>query len=271
VIHWLSVLHDRNRIVKHPRGSKDPATEADWLEIAIEEHGKFGFQGIVHSGEWVARASTASAPVLKLANALDSPRWLELTETQTPAVPTTDAGFRRMIAPVVRHAKKLVLIDRYLTPHEGRFFQTVKIRMELLRHDPRGFRRIPIHIHAGDPGNAEKDRNPEPVDQRLAKWQSALQDFITESWPYRSEVSLWQDRTDRREWSTPGQKFHDRYFLTDQCAVAAQSGLDCSWDENNFTTWSLLDDRERLRISDLVNTATSPWERVGHMSLPKAD
>jgi hypothetical protein len=60
-----------------------------------------------------------------------------------------------------------------------------------------------------------------------------------------------------------GQRFHDRYILTDQCAVSVQSGLDCAGDPENLTGWSLLDERERLRISDLLNPLTSPWKKLG--------
>jgi hypothetical protein len=207
-----------------------------------------------------------SAPIVALANVLDSPRWLEITENQTPSVPTTDIGYRRMLGPLVRYAKKFELLDRYLTPHESRFFHTVKICMELLREDPRGFRQIPIFIHAGDPENERKDHHPETVDARLRAWERDLSGFITKDWPYRFEISLWQDPLDRR--SSMGQRFHDRYILTDQCAVSVQSGLDCSGDPENLTTWSLLDESERIRISDLLNPEISPWTLLGQKKIP---
>ena len=106
-----------------------------------------------------------------------------------------------------------------------------------------------------------KDHYPEAVEARLRAWEESLSCFITKDWPYRFEVSLWQDPSDRR--SSMGQRFHDRYILTDQCAVSVQSGLDCSGDPENLTTWSLLDERERLRISDLLNPLTSPWKKLG--------
>jgi hypothetical protein len=50
LITCLNVLHDRHRLVRHPRRTTgDPVSDNDWLELALESHKRLAFHGIVLS------------------------------------------------------------------------------------------------------------------------------------------------------------------------------------------------------------------------------
>lgn len=252
VITCLNALHDRHRLVRHPRRmAGDPATDNDWLNLALESHGRIPFHGIVLS-QALLNASGHNDPVfMELSGALDTPQWQSRRRSRTLIKSETD--YRSALAPLLRHAKTLALVDPYMSCRASRFFDTVKVCIDLLGQ--RGHAVLParIYIHAGNP---ERGDHAEPVTHRLNAWERQLRPLIG---LHRVKVFLW-------DMKLGGKDFHDRYILTDQCGVSVPGGLDCRHtfhSSPNDTTWSLLDEEVRIRLLQDFDPVTSPYRLMG--------
>jgi hypothetical protein len=109
-----------------------------------------------------------------------------------------------------------------------------------------------VTIHAGNP--QDDYSNPESVSDRLATWEQQLRSL---QHAHHITVFLWGTKPG-------GETFHDRYILTDQCGISVPAGLDCrTLSAPNSTTWSLLDEADRIRRLRDFDAATSPYQLRG--------
>jgi hypothetical protein len=254
VIACLNTLHDRHRLVRHPRRIQgNPTADSEWLELALESHRRIPFYGIILGKALLSECGHSDAAFAELSEALDSPQWQSRRRSST--LTKCDADYRAALAPILRHARTLALVDPYMSCHDSRFFNTVKICIDLLGQ--RGHAILPsrIHIHAGNPGNSYN--HPESVADRLSAWERCLRPLIDEQHPHRFKVFLWEAHPG-------GETLHDRYILTDQCGLSIPAGLDCRADSMpNSTTWSLLDEEDRIRRLQDFDPGTSPFRLLG--------
>lgn len=145
-----------------------------------------------------------------------------------------------------------LLVDPYMSCRNTRFFDTVRLYLKLLGQ--RGHAVLParVHLHVGDP--QEDNYHKESVSDRLDAWEHHLRPFQS---PHRITIFLWGPRPG-------GETFHDRYILTDQCGISIPAGLDCRTSSMpNSTTWSLLDEVDRLRRFQDFDPTTSPYRLLG--------
>jgi hypothetical protein len=258
VISCLNILHDRHRLVRHPRRMQgDPTADSEWLELALESHRRLPFHGIILGKALLAECRDIDAVFTELSTAIDSPQWQSRRRSST--LTKCDADYRVALAPILRHAKMLALVDPYMSCHDSRFLDTVKICIDLLGQ--RGHAVLParIHIHAGNP--QDDNYHPETVADRLNAWERYLHPLIEAQHPHRFKVFLWGSHPG-------GETLHDRYILTDQCGILVPAGLDCrTYSNPNRTTWSLLDEEDRRRRLEDVDPTTSPFRLLGEQEV----
>lgn len=262
VIRLLSTLSDRRRIVRHPkRTAGPPASDSDWLETALEAHRLVPFYGIILTKRLLVQCDLDDPTFMELSRAMDSSRWENRGRSVT--LTQSEADYRAVLGPLLRHARVLDIVDPYMNCREPRFFTTVRLCAELMGQ--RGQDRLEglIRIHAGDPAVVGSRHHQELAATRLDEWERQLQPLVGRH--HRTfEIFLWAKRLG-------GQPFHDRYLLTDQCGVSAPGGLDCpGGSEANRTTWVLLDDDDRRRHLKELNPpdrVTGPFGLVGHRKI----
>lgn len=253
----LTVLKDRNRLVRHPKCmSGDPQCDGDWLNLAFESNSRNAFQGIFLSQQLKEGCLSECAEYIGFYDALDSVRWRTLVNRSQSVIKTED-DYRLALLPILRHAKSLLLIDPYMNAIDSRFFETVKMCAKLMGQ--RGQARLDgrIHIHA-----ELKRQKPEglTLDQYLNEWEKKLTPHAS-SEQRRFKVFLWEaiDKAD---------KPHDRFFLTDQCGISVPGGLDCRYySQANTTDWSLLDEHVRKNRWAEYEPATSPYKLMGEREI----
>jgi hypothetical protein len=232
----------------------DPTSHNEWLDLALESHRRIAFHGIVLSQTLLETCGHNDNAFMELSTALDSPQWHNRRRSVT--LTKCEADYRVALAPILRHARSVSLIDPYMSCHNSRFFDTVRMCLDLTGQ--RGHTPLParIHIHAGNP-QEDRDR-PESVSDRLAAWERYLRPL---QHPHRITVFLWGSQPG-------GETFHDRYILTDQCGISVPAGLDCRTSSTpNSTTWSLLDEADRIRRLQDFDPATSPYQLLGKREL----
>lgn len=233
VLSLLKSLHDRNRIVRHPKRLEgDPTTDEQWLQLAIESHRRVPFTQIIAGRELCDGCTVAGLPLTPLTDVLDSPGWDARKRSKT--LTKSESDFRTTLSPLLRHARVIRLIDPYLVPRTARFFATIKLVIELA--GKRGYGQpidCRIDIHAGDPSRYDDgDFAGESAQERLSAWQSALRAIDIS--PHRVRVFLWKNYNG-------GESLHDRFIITDQIGITVPGGLDCRSYSANTTTWSVME------------------------------
>lgn len=253
VLLCLSILHDRHRLVRHPKCiAGDPSSDTEWLNLAFESHARIPFHAIVLSQSLIESCSRECDAFVEFFGSLDSVQW-NGRRKRTLSLTKSDTNYRAGLTPILRHAKSLALIDPWLNSHESRYFDTVAICSTVLgqRGHARLHGRIDIHAEAGK----QKPEGQSLVDY-LTTWEQRLRPLITAD-GHRFRVFLWE--------SLPGsESMHDRFILTDQCGISVPGGLDCrSHSRPNSTDWNLLDEDVRLRRWNDYDPPASPFRLLG--------
>jgi hypothetical protein len=235
IIECLQLVKDRNRFVRHPLATRDPANPQEWLDLALQSHKRLKFDGLVMCSDCHGSANLAAFPeAVKLEDSLNAPFWTQ-RRSDCRLQSKRCGEFARALRPLLRHAKAVTLIDPYINPRERKWMNMVKLVEELTGERGAGNAgwQARIHVHAGNP---ESDNPPQSVADRLNLWERELGQIRNR---FRYTVFLWSMRID-------GPSLHDRYVITNQCGLACPGGLDCYDDNSNSakakmtSTWSLL-------------------------------
>ena len=245
----LSLLKDRHRLVRHPKCTTgEPNTDEDWLNLALVSHDRIPFQAIFLSQELINNSKRQCSEFVEICGSLESSRWNDCREKTVIRLTKSISDYRSNLAPVLRHAKSLALIDPWLNCQQSRFFDTISICSNLLGQ--RGHNRLPgrIDIHA-----EAKNQTPKNPDACLVDWERKLRSLVSND-KHRFRVFLWE--------SKPGsESMHDRYILTDQCGLSISGGLDCRKHSHpNSTIWSLVADEDRRKLWADYDPSSSPFK-----------
>lgn len=256
VLKCLSLLHDRHRLVRHPKCmAGDPGNDKEWLNLAFDSHDRIPFHAIVLSQPLIDGCGRECDALVEFFGSLDSAQWNDRRNRTLPLTKST-ADYRAALAPILRHARSLALIDPWLNSHESRYLDTVTICSNVFgqRGHARLQGRIDIHAEAGK-------QRPEgrTIEYYLTGWEQKLRPLIIAD-GHRFRVFLWE--------SLPGsESMYDRFILTDQCGIFVH-GLDCrSHSHANSTVWSLLDDDVRVRKWAEYDPSGSPFRLLGNKEI----
>ncbi len=263
----FKVLDSRNRIITHPSGSE--AFRNDdfrWLRWSLERHTAQPLTGIFTTDAMLELSEIKDESLVQISKALSSDRWLGRKRTM-PFTKIT-SNLRLQLAPLVRYASKVSLIDQYMSCREDRFFNTVQHCAQLLGRRDGKQRFGTIHIHAGDPQTTGPVNHHEPVCDRLNRWSNELRQVV-QQWGHTFRVFLWGRK------STPlglGRDLHDRYIITDQVGVSTPGGLDFFEDREQHrafqTTWTMLDtEAYQPIIFDEFHESKSPYQFLGKIEV----
>ena len=253
VLTCLSVLYDRHRLVRHPKClTGEPSSDQEWLNLTFDSHERIPFHAIVLSQQLIDGCGRECDEFVEFSGSLDSERW-NSRKKRTLTLTKSDADYRKAFAVILRHAKALALIDPWLNSHESRYFDTITICSNVMgqRGHARLQGRIDIHAEAG-----KQRPDGMTVDASLDAWEQKLRPLINAD-GHRFRVFLWK--------SLPGsESMHDRYILTDQCAISTPGGLDCRTHSHaNSTNWSLLDEDVRQQQWNDYAPSVSPFKLLG--------
>ena len=256
----LNVLSNRHRLIKHPVSSRGEPTDDDgWLDLALESHATAPFYGVVLSQLLRDSRGLSDTVFMNLSEVLDSDLWEKRSYSVT--LRRTKAHYRNALTPVLKYARTLTLVDPYMSCYEPRFFEVVQMCVDMLGQ--RGYEIVPgrIHIHAGNPERAPRNRNREKAKDRLDEWERKLRPLIDARHPHKFRVFLWAERPG-------GERMHDRFILTDQIGIVVPGGLDHQ--ENivpGSTDWTLLDEEARIRRLEAFDPPTSPFALKGQRTI----
>jgi hypothetical protein len=258
VMACFAQLDNRKRLVRQGAMRNYPiADEFRWIRCAIDCDAECRMSGIFASDEFVELSAIDHDRLFGLSEALDSNPWQHFRRSQSQRLRQAENDYRAHLVPFLRYARKVWLIDRLLTPRLPRFQQIVEITAEHLRKRAASQKTGIVEIHAGDPMRGADDDVKETANDRLDEWESFLQPLV-QRYGHEFRVYLW-----RRNGAT--DRVHDRYIFSDQCAISAPGGLDCSPGAvGSTTTLSVLKCDDRDEILKNFNIATSPFNPLGN-------
>ena len=247
----LSVLNDRNRLVRHPKVQDEPKGDLEWLKLARQAHERAPLDAIMISSKLLVLSGMTEELLVKMEEALDAPVWMARKRSET--IRKQEEDYRGLLPKVLRHAKRLYLIDPYFRPDRRRWKDTIKICASLMGQ--RGG--VPlqgiIEIHTGDPSDR---RTPQEETQAWKQWKRAEFD---RQYAHTLLVSMWRRRLDN------GEPLHDRFLITDQVGFSIAGGLDCLREPFGVpadTIWTLMDEEDRQLWLRKFRVGTSPFEKV---------
>lgn len=247
----LALLRDRHRLIRHPASaSGNPTTDLDWLNLALVSHARIPLSGIVLSQNLQVAYGIPNPDLIILPNVLESQQWLGRRRSLTLSM--VEADYRNVLAPVLRHAKSLTLIDPHMNSQEAKFRRTISLCCQLMGQ--RGYVRMPGRI---DINVAFRDQEPDgrTANDYLNQWQHALA-ASNGGHGHRIRVFLW-------DWDAGAQGMHDRFIVTDQCGISVAGGLDCRDPAHRTeTTWTLLDEEDRVQTLQKYDPAGTPFRLV---------
>jgi hypothetical protein len=254
LIRYLNTLRDRNRLVRHPKAThENPSTDLEWLQIALESHGQIKFDGIIAPSHLLSICETSCSEFIDAVKVLDSPHWSSRRKTLT--LSASEPYYRPVLDPVLRHARKLIIVDPFFSPHVAKFTDFLKICAEQMGRRGQSVRKGQIIIHAGNP--EKPGVYSESVDKRLDEWEAKIKSMFTTSMPHKINIIL-------RDQRPGGKRFHDRFILTDQCCIDIPLGTDVAHDETpDNTTWCLLDYEDMQQKAQEIQPEMKIYEKLG--------
>lgn len=247
----LSVLSDRNRLVRHPKVLIELKEDLDWLTLARQAHERAPLDAIMISSELLGRSGMTEDLLVEMEGALDSPVWLARKRSET--IKQQEEDYRGLLPKILRHAKRLYLVDPFFRPDRVQWTDTIKICASLMGQ--RGG--VPlqgiIEIHTGDPSER---RSPQEEAQEWEHWKRTEFD---QQYDHTLLVSMWRRQRDN------GERLHDRFLITDQVGFSIAGGLDCvrqPFGVPSDTIWTLMDEEDRQLWLRKFRVGTSPYEKV---------
>ena len=246
----LSVLKDRNRLVRHPKGPDNPNDNLEWLGLAREAHDRAPLDAIMLTPELLKLSGINDEILVEVDGVLDSGAWLARKRSET--IKQREKDYRGLFLKILRHAKRLYLIDPFFRPDRRQWTDTIKICASLMGQ--RGGEPLQgiIEIHAGDPSS-----RCSPQDE-VAAWERWKRGEFVPNFRHTLSVGMWKRFDD-------GERVHDRFLITDQVGFSIAGGLDClrpPFGTPSDTIWTLLDEEDRQLWLNKFRAGTSPYEKI---------
>jgi hypothetical protein len=212
----LTTLKDRRRLVRHPAAVSNPKDDLGWVEAAFEAHHRAPLDAIFLTPGLLEMIDEDDETLLDLKDALDSCAWLNRQRSKT--IKKQEEDYRALLPTVLRHAKRLYIIDPYFRPDLKQWTDTISICASLMGQRGGDVLRGIIQVHTGDP--ERRHSSPRQPKDEIEKWNKWIQNEFSAEFQHTLLVSMWKKFDD-------GERNHDRFLITDQVGFSIAGGLDC--------------------------------------------
>ena len=184
--------------------------EKDWLTNAEIEHGKRPFRAIL------AKENPRSKDFVLEGDSVEDDTPLFKIEG-TPTIPRSARRMATLVGPVLQCAKEILLIDSNFGPENPRHRHPMKefLAASIRGRDTSSLKRVEIHLKEKAKGNKEQK------EQAATFFRNTAREELPHLIPKGMKVRLvrWSD-------SSPDERFHNRFILTDRGGLQFGDGLD---------------------------------------------
>lgn len=233
--HSLNYLDKRNRIV-FSSDKKLGYIEGIWLDLYKKLREIRDFDMLISSQEikelkreLVNRSKNKGATVL----------------------PQSKENMQKILSPILSYAQIVKVFDPYFDLSKPRYSDAFRIICKALgfKHGQKSPQMIEIHTSVKVLLDKNGTINPKIFNQ----YQNILQKF-EDKYSHTIKLYIWEE---------DGYKWHDRWIITNQCAVILGKGSDVS--EWTDATWGLLNYEDASKIESLFNTNRSKFHLVSEL------
>lgn len=216
----LKYLNDRQRIVHIPDTKCNDKSESCWIKQALAFSTIRAFEIIL---------ATEQKENVKSLNEIDRKAQRSIRNKGAKVLPQTQENMRNLLAPVLAYAEIVKIYDPYFDLTKPRYSNAANIICSILgyRHGDRVSSILEIHTSV----KILLDKNNMIDWKKLNIFAKNVLDFENE-FNHIISIYIWEDKKRNDEW-------HDRWIVTNQCALTLGKGSDVS--EWTDATWGLLD------------------------------
>lgn len=224
---YLDILYNRNRIINNEDDSINCNNEVELMAKIYEFHKIKKFDLLLGTKEY---------PNFKILSEIKGSNFNyqgALINKQT------ENNLENLFSNILYYAGSVKIIDPYFHFGEKRYEDLINIicKNTSIRHN----KKIPVNIQIHT-----SLKNVEVSQDLLEAWKNKLS-FLKNDIEHNIVIRIWKEKDD--------DKWHDRFLITDQCALSMGKGLDI--DDKTDSTWSLVKFDEINKI-ELKYTQNSP-------------
>lgn len=241
IISILNNLKSRNRIVGHPKQENVRyATELDWIGLAKSLDEKATFSTIV-----------STQPCEKCEQPNEAHEKISVLDAGTQVIIQNRENMKIQLAPLLRYARKVTLIDPYFNVAQRRFKDTLELIAECLSQR-RGERlkesQIIVNARYVDENSAKYFNDRTDTAEYEQRWHEIFNNIL-QRYGHKCKLQVWDDN----------RLMHDRYIITDQCGVSVGLGLDMDNSDSRESSWGMLRNDLLSAKLDAVKENSSPY------------
>lgn len=215
----------------------------DWLSNAETEHSKRPFHAVVAASNPRDREFVLEADSLSEVN----PLWCL---PNLPPVQRTATDMAQRVAPLLCFSKRILFIDPHFRPNEIRWRRPLEAFLAVAIHGRRPGEVVKVDIHAND----ELETTFFTMQCR-----QCLPQIVPSG--MRVRILQWRERPG-------GEKFHNRFILTDIGGVSFGIGLDDSDGDNGQTDDIQLLNQETYSLRFAQYAGSTPaFDPVGEITI----
>jgi len=215
----LEYLHNRQRIVHVQNQKCEFNDERCWIKQALYLNSIRNFELIV---------ATTQEEDVKSFDELDRKTLKSLQNQGATVLPQTKENMQKLLTPILAYAEIVKVYDPYFDLSKLRYMNALKIIADTLgcNHQEKEYAILEIHTSI----KIILDQNKMIDWELLNSYKQTISDF-EKNYGHSIKFYIWEDKKEN--------KWHDRWIVTNQCAVTLGKGSDIS--EWTNATWGILD------------------------------
>lgn len=215
----LKYLDDRQRIVHIPNKKCDNNNEKCWIEQAIKLNSIRDFEFIL---------ATEQRGIVNSFDNVDKKTLRNIKNKGAKVMPQSEENMENMLTPVLAYAQIAKVFDPYFNISKPRYIDALNIISKSLGYGHGDKESAILEIHTSIKIMLDKDNL---INWKLLNQYSNKIYQLEKTYGHNIIFYIWEDKKDN--------KWHDRWIVTNQCAITLGKGTDIS--EWTDATWGLLD------------------------------
>ncbi len=241
----LRALVAQNRLSTVPcRGAKDPTSDVEWCQEALDSLKTSAFNGIITTG---ATASLFAVEQVAAIEDLQNAKWWQL---RSPSLRLRRAtgDYKRALGLVFKRANSIMFIDPHLDPTRPRYVEFLKLFEGWQKRSTKPT----VEIHRICSEGSGRDCSILTKNEWQNRFETLLEGLARLGW--KATVFIWDD-------------FHDRYIISDLLGISVPNGFDISTGgRGNWTTWTRLGRPDRDSVQREFDAANDEHKLQGRFS-----
>lgn len=215
----LKYLSDRQRIVHIPNEKCDSHDENSWIQQTIKLNAIRSFELIL---------ATYQNDQIKSLDDMDRRTLRSIQNMGATVLPQSKENMRKILAPILAYAEIAKVYDPYFDLSKEGYTDALKIILESFGfgHGKKESSILEIHTSIKVLLDVNKMLNW----KNISSYTKQIED-LEKQYNHSIKIFIWEEKKNN--------KWHDRWIVTNQCAITLGKGSDISkWTD---ATWGLLD------------------------------